>query len=143
MKNHHDFSLALSQCFQIPEEVFNPDISNFTRDNHEVDYFVTEATALPDNEFVEFVQYIVRFDEGWQCTRLYLNKVHSEEIIRFILEYHSGMFTNEELLPVREVIKNGEGHFGIPDETEQLNYVEAVFDEEQAFIDVAKPVISA
>lgn len=138
MKNYQHFTPALSQRFQIPEEVFNPDISNFTRKDHEADYFVTEVTPLPDNDFVDFIQYIVRFDEGWQCTRLYLNQSHFKEIIRFILEYHSGMFTDEELMPLREVIKNGEGHFGIPDESGQLNYIEGVFDDEQAFIDVAK-----
>lgn len=141
MKKQQDFSLALSKRFQIPEEVFTPDVSNLVRKDHENDFFVTEASPLPDNDFVEFVQYIVRFDEGWRCTRLYLNKLHGAEIIRFILEYHSNLFTNEELSPLQEVIKNGEGHFGIPDESEQLNYIEGVFDEEQAFIDVAKPVI--
>jgi hypothetical protein len=138
MKNYNDFALALSEQFLIPTDIFNTDISNLILEDHEDDFFVTEAASLPGNNFVEFVQYIVRFDEGWQCTRLYLNKLHLTQIISFILEYHSSLFTDIELQPVKDVIENREGHFGIPDETGNLNYIEGVFDEEQAFIDVAK-----
>lgn len=141
MDNYSKFTQALSEKFQIPSDIFNNIDISMQKYKHDGESFlVSEAKPLPNNTFADFFQYIQRFDEGWKCTRLYLNRKHVEEILQFILEYHSNSFSKEDLQPLSDIVENHEGHFAIPDETQSYSYLEGVFDEEQAFIEVAKPV---
>jgi hypothetical protein len=138
MKNFNSFSKALSERFEIPIEIFDLHKPDSDSTDNKDDFFVSEPLDMPENPTIEFYQYINRYDEGWGCVRLYIDKTHIKDVLDFILKYHKNLFSEEELQPVRTTLETGKGHFAMPDETESLSYLEGVFDEEQAFIEVAR-----
>jgi hypothetical protein len=140
MKTYHDFTKALSDHFQLPVEIFQFDITQQEQPAPDDDFFVTEADALEDNTYVEYVQYLGRFDEGWQGTRLYLRPDQIKTFVRFIRDYHKGQVPAEEMQEIRYVLKNGEGEFALLDDDELLTYLSGVFDDEQSFIEIARPL---
>ena len=138
MKNFDAFSKALSKRFEIPIEIFDLTNTKNSSTDHEDDFSVSDPVELTNHPTIEYYQYIKRFDEGWACTRLYIRRMQIKDVLHFILDYHKDLFSEEELQPVKVILKTGNGHFAMLDETESLSYLEGVFDEEQAFIDVAR-----
>lgn len=102
------------------------------------DLYVSDPFELPANAVIEYYQYIKRYDEGWACVRLYIDRMQIRDVLYFILEYHKDLFLEEDLQPVKTTFETGNGHFAMLDETESLSYLEGVFDNKQAFIDVAR-----
>ncbi|PWD98904.1 hypothetical protein [Marinilabilia rubra] len=140
MKNFDAFSKALSDSFNIPIEIFDFNRSEHFSSEDGNDYYLSEAYELTASSSFEFYQYIKRYDEGWGCVRLYIDKLQIKKVLNFILEYHKELFSEEDLLPVKTTLEIGKGHFAMPDETESLSYLEGVFDEGQAFIEVARVI---
>ncbi len=138
MKNYNAISKGLIEQFQLPTEIFDLNNPEFVPPTFEEEYFVSEAKELPDNQFFEYFQYIKRFDEGWECVRLYIDRSHITDILNFILKYHQELFLEEELQPVKAVLQSGNGHFAMLNDSESISYLEGVFDHEQAFIEVTK-----
>jgi hypothetical protein len=138
MKNFNAFSKALIEQFQLPKEIFDLNNPDLVPSNMEEEYFVSEFKELSDNRFFEYFQYIKRFDEGWECLRLYIARTHITDILNFILSYHKDLFSEEELHPVKAVLQSGSGHYAMLNDNESISYLEGVFDHEQAFIEVAK-----
>jgi len=140
MKNYNDFSAALSNHFQLPFDIFRFDIAHQEQPAPDDDFFVTEAQKLEDDTFVEYVQYLGRFDEGWQGTRLYIRSDKVKTILWFIMDYHERLASREELQELRYVLKHGKGEFDILDEDESFTYLSGTFDEEQSFIEIVRPL---
>lgn len=140
MKNFNSFSKALIEQFQLPEEIFDLNNPELVPPKVEEEYFVSEAKELSENRVFEFFQYIKRFDEGWECVRLYIDRLHITDILHFIVDYHKDLFSEEELQPVKAVLFSENGHFAMLNDAEGISYLEGVFDNEQAYIEVAKVI---
>lgn len=140
MKTYHDFTEALSTHFQLPVEIFQFDIAQQEQPAPDDDFFVTEADALEDHSCVEYYQYLGRFDEGWQGTRLYIDPARIKPVLQFIKKYHEGQMAEDELQAFRNVLNHDKGEFTILDEDEDLAYLSGTFDKEQSFIEIVRPL---
>ncbi|MGM0377144.1 MAG: hypothetical protein ACQEQ0_10235 [Bacteroidota bacterium] len=140
MKTYHDFTAALSKHFQLPVEIFQFDIAQQEQPAPDDDFFVTEAEALEDNAYVDYFQYLGRFDEGWQGTRLYISPARIKPVLQFIKKYHEGQMSEDELQALRNVLNHENGEFAILDEEEDFTYLSGTFDKEQSFIEVVRPL---
>lgn len=140
MKTYHDFTAALSKYFHLPDEIFQFDIAQQEQPPPDKDFFVTEAEAIEDNAYIDYFQYLGRFDEGWQGTRLYIDPARVKPVLQFIKKYHEGQMGADELQALRNVLNHDKGEFAILDEDEDLAYLSGTFDKEQSFIEIVRPL---